>query len=127
MTYQDAVEQLALDAEREQDLIDEFGEDYYNNPDAMDVYGEELLNYIDSMFGQDYVSIDGEKIPLGLCREPKLLIVLTTYTKHGDEAVELVKKLANGELTGSSDDGDYVAIMDGLNGSPHFDIYSEDV
>lgn len=125
MTYQDAVEQLDLSAEREQNLIDEFGEDYWDNPDAMSVYGEELLNYIDSMFGQDYVSIDGEEIPLGLCREPKLLIVQTTDHKGGKKAVELVKKLVNGELTGSSDDGDYVAIMDGVNGSPHFDIYSE--
>lgn len=126
ITYQDAAEQLDLPAEREQDLIAEFGNDYYDNPDAMDVYGEELLNYIDSMFGQDYVSIDGEEIPLGLCREPKLLIVQTTDHKGGKKAVELVKKLANGELTGSSDDGDYVAIMDGVNGSPHFDIYSEE-
>lgn len=126
MTYQDAVEQLDLSAEREQDIIDEFGEDYLDNPEAMSVYGEEMLNYIDSMFGQDFVSINGEEIPLGMDREKKLLVVQTIDTKYGKQAVELVKKLANGELTGSSEDGDFVAIMDGVSGSPHFDIYSEE-
>lgn len=125
MTHTEACEQLDYVKEIEDDIISEYGEDYYEDPDAVDEYNQRIQDYIDSCFEQDFVSINGEKIPLGVSRDPKLLIVLTDDTEHGDEAVELVKKLANGELTGSSDDGDYVAIMDGVNGSPHFDIYSE--
>lgn len=126
MTHDEACEQLDYVKEIEDDIISEYGEDYYEDPDAVDEYNQRINNYIDSCFDQDFVSINGEEIPLGVSRDPKLLIVLTDDTEHGDEAVELVKKLANGELTGSSDDGDYVAIMDGVNGSPHFDIYSEE-
>lgn len=125
VSYEDATDYIALPADEEQKIIDKYGEDYYDNPDAMDEYAEALDDYIVSMFDQDFVSIDGEEIPLGLCREPKVLIVQDIDHTGGDKAIELVKKLANGELTGSSDDGDYVAIMDGVNGSPHFDIYSE--
>ena len=125
VSFEDATDYIALPADEEQELINKYGEDYYDNPDAMDEYSEALDDYIVSMFDQDFVSIDGEEIPLGLCREPKILIVQDIDHTGGDKAIELVKKLANGELTGSSDDGDYVAIMDGVNGSPHFDIYSE--
>lgn len=125
VSFEDATDYIALPADEEQELINKYGEDYYDNPDAMDEYAEALDDYIVSMFDQDFVSIDGEEIPLGLCREPKVLIVQDIDHTGGDKAIELVKKLANGELTGSSDDGDYVAIMDGMNGSPHFDIYSE--
>lgn len=125
VSYEDATDYIALPADEEQKIIDKYGEDYYDNPDAMDEYAEVLDDYIVSMFDQDFVSIDGEEIPLGLCREPKVLIVQDIDHTGGDKAIELVKKLANGKLTGSSDDGDYVAIMDGVNGSPHFDIYSE--
>ena len=125
MTHTEACEQLDYVKEIEDDIISEYGEDYGENPDAIEEYMLRIHDYVDSCFDQDYVSIGGEEIPLGVSRDPKLLIVLTDDTKHGDEAVELVKKLANGELTGSSDDGDYVAIMDGVHGSPHFDIYSE--
>ena len=125
MTHDEACEQLDYVKEIEDDIISEYGEDYYEDPDAVDEYNQRIQDYIDSCFEQDFVSINGEEIPLGISRDPKLLIVLTDDTEYGDEAVELVKKLANGELTGSSDDGDYVAIMDGVHGSPHFDIYSE--
>ena len=126
MTHDEACEQIDLPADRMQDFIDEYGENWDEDPDTMNEYVQSVNDFVDSCFDQDYVSIDGEEIPLGVSRDPKLLIVLTDDTKHGDEAVELVKKLANGELTGSSDDGDYVAIMDGVNGSPHFNIYSEE-
>lgn len=125
LTRNEACEQIDYIPEIEKDIIDEYGEDYGENPDAIEEYMQRINDYVDSCFDQDYVSIDGEEIPLGLSRDPKLLIVLTDDTKHGDEAVELVKKLANGELTGHSTDGDYVAIVEGVHGSPHFDIYSE--
>ena len=82
-------------------------------------------DYISSMFNQDFVSIKGEQIPLGASRDDKMFVVLTDDTQYGDEAVGLVKKLVRGELTGDGDEGDFVAVMDGVNGSPHFNIYSE--
>lgn len=126
VSYEDAADYITLPAEEEQKIIDKYGKDYYDNPDAMNEYAEALDDYIVAMFDQDFVYIDGDEIPLAVCREPKILIVQTIDHIDGDKAVELVKKLANGELTGSSEDGDFVAIMDGVNGSPHFDIYSEE-
>ena len=82
-------------------------------------------DYISSMFDQDFVSIKGNQIPLGVSRDEKMFVVLTDDTQYGDEAVDLVKKLVSGALTGNSNDGDFVAIMDGVNGCPHFNIYSE--
>lgn len=82
-------------------------------------------DYVSSMFNQDFVSIKGNQIPLGASRDDKLLVVLTDDSQYGNEAVSLVKKLVRGMLIGNSDDGDFIAIMDGANGSPHFNIYSE--
>lgn len=124
-TYQEACENLDIPADVEKEIIDEYGEDYSDNPDAMDALMQKLDDFIALGFEQDFVYIDGEEIPLAVFREPKMLVVQTMDHKGGDKAVELVKKLANGELTGNSEDGDFVAIMDGVNGSPHFDIYSE--
>ena len=124
-TTDEACEQLDLPADWLQDFIDEYGENWDEDPDAMNEYVQRVDDFVFSCFDQDFVSIDGEEIPLGLCREPKVLIVQTIDHKGGKKAVELVKKLANGKLTGHSTDGDYVAIMEGVHGSPHFDIYSE--
>ena len=82
-------------------------------------------DYISSMFNQDFVLIKGNQIPLGASRDDKMFVVLTDDTRYGNEAVSLVKKLVRGELTENSDEGDFVAVMDGVNGCPHFNIYSE--
>lgn len=108
-----------------------------NNQVVFRVYGDDFQelgemfenlsidDVLDGMEGQqDYAYIHGVKFAIGFDRERNSIAILDD--EHGDaatEAVELLKKFAEGKLTcapSNADKPEYIAICDGMTYSFQF-------